>query len=70
MLEIIHIVAKRPPVLEKRLKALSTGVHEKFRVFLSAEPAGDPAYHIMPTSIYVNSELKAGTSHTPSVLVT
>jgi dynein heavy chain len=55
MLENIHLVAKWLPVLEKKLEALSTGAHEKFRVFLSAEPAGDPAYHIMPTSILQSS---------------
>ncbi|TPX70381.1 hypothetical protein SpCBS45565_g01824 [Spizellomyces sp. 'palustris'] len=51
MLENIHLVAKWLPILEKKLEALSTGSHPDFRVFLSAEPAGDPAYHIIPTSI-------------------
>ncbi|KAJ3158178.1 hypothetical protein HDU86_003133 [Geranomyces michiganensis] len=51
MLENIHLVAKWLPVLEKKLEALSTGSHPEFRVFLSAEPAGDPAYHIIPTAI-------------------
>ncbi|KAJ3220317.1 hypothetical protein HK099_004389 [Clydaea vesicula] len=51
MLENIHLVAKWLPILEKKLEHLSTGAHPDFRVFLSAEPAGDPAYHIMPTSI-------------------
>ena len=51
MLENIHLVAKWLPTLEKKLEALSVGAHPDFRVFLSAEPAGDPAYHIIPTSI-------------------
>ncbi|KAJ3023806.1 hypothetical protein HKX48_000940 [Thoreauomyces humboldtii] len=51
MLENIHLVAKWLPILEKKLEALSTGSHPNFRVFLSAEPAGDPAYHIIPTAI-------------------
>ena len=51
MLENIHLVAKWLPVLEKKLETLAVGAHETFRVFLSAEPAGDPAYHIIPTSI-------------------
>ncbi|KAJ3202267.1 hypothetical protein HDU82_007485 [Entophlyctis luteolus] len=51
MLENIHLVAKWLPILEKKLEALSTGSHPEFRVFLSAEPAGDPAYHIIPISI-------------------
>jgi dynein heavy chain len=41
--------------LEKKLEALSVGAHPDFRVFLSAEPAGDPAYHIIPTSILQSS---------------
>lgn len=51
MLENIHLVAKWLPTLEKKLEILSLGANENFRVFLSAEPAADPAYHIMPTSI-------------------
>ncbi|TPX33478.1 hypothetical protein SmJEL517_g03633 [Synchytrium microbalum] len=51
MLENIHLVAKWLPVLEKKLEQLAIGSSPEFRVFLSAEPAGDPAYHIMPTSI-------------------
>ncbi|KAJ3090810.1 hypothetical protein HK102_002597 [Quaeritorhiza haematococci] len=51
MLENIHLVAKWLPILEKKLEALSVGAHPDFRVFLSAEPAGDPAFHIIPTSI-------------------
>lgn len=51
MLENIHLVAKWLPILEKKLENLSNGAHPDFRVFLSAEPAGDPMYHIIPTSI-------------------
>ncbi|KAI8900476.1 dynein heavy chain and region D6 of dynein motor-domain-containing protein [Globomyces pollinis-pini] len=51
MLENIHLVAKWLPILEKKLEALSVGANSTFRVFLSAEPAGDPAYHIIPISI-------------------
>ena len=51
MLENIHLVSKWLPTLEKKLESLSTGSHPAFRVFLSAEPAADPAYHIIPTSI-------------------
>ncbi|KAI8914343.1 dynein heavy chain and region D6 of dynein motor-domain-containing protein [Gorgonomyces haynaldii] len=51
MLENIHLVAKWLPILEKKLEALSVGAHPDFRVILSAEPAGDPAYHIIPISI-------------------
>ncbi len=51
MLENIHLVAKWLPSLEKKLETLSIGANANFRVFLSAEPAGDPANHIIPTSI-------------------
>ncbi|KAI9353687.1 dynein heavy chain and region D6 of dynein motor-domain-containing protein [Obelidium mucronatum] len=51
MLENIHLVAKWLPILEKKLEALSVGSNPGFRVYLSAEPAGDPAYHIIPISI-------------------
>jgi len=51
MLENIHLVRKWLPVLAKKLEALSQGAHKDFRVFLSAEPAGDPSMHIIPTSI-------------------
>ncbi|KAJ3191413.1 hypothetical protein HK101_007802 [Irineochytrium annulatum] len=51
MLENIHLVAKWLPILEKKLEALSIGAHPDFRVFLSAEPAGDPQFHIIPISI-------------------
>ncbi|RKO94585.1 dynein heavy chain and region D6 of dynein motor-domain-containing protein [Blyttiomyces helicus] len=55
MLENIHLVAKWLPILEKKLEALSVGSHHDFRVFLSAEPAGDPAYHIIPISVLQSS---------------
>ncbi|KAJ3364693.1 hypothetical protein GGF32_001332 [Allomyces javanicus] len=51
MLQNIHLVAKWLPALEKKLEALTQDAHPNFRVYLSAEPAGDPAYHIIPTSI-------------------
>ncbi|KAL7754360.1 hypothetical protein RI367_000341 [Sorochytrium milnesiophthora] len=51
MLQNIHLVAKWLHTLEKKLEALTENPHPNFRVYLSAEPAGDPAYHIIPTSI-------------------
>lgn len=51
MLQNIHLTAKWLPVLEKKLESLSGSAHPDYRVFLSAEPAGDPAYHVIPTSI-------------------
>lgn len=51
MLENIHLVSKWLPVLEKKLETLSIGASPNFRVILSAEPAADASYHIIPTSI-------------------
>jgi len=51
MLQNIHLVVKWLPVLEKKLEAMAIGAHENLRVFLSAEPAGDPAYHVIPISM-------------------
>ncbi|KXS10801.1 hypothetical protein M427DRAFT_103173 [Gonapodya prolifera JEL478] len=51
MLQNIHLVVKWLPILDKKLEQLRESPHETFRVFLSAEPAGDPAAHVIPTSI-------------------
>ncbi|KAJ1516905.1 hypothetical protein HMI54_007793 [Coelomomyces lativittatus] len=55
MLQNIHLVSKWLPVLEKKLEALTQGAHHDFRVYLSAEPAADAAYHVIPTSILQSS---------------
>ena len=52
MLQNIHLVAKWLLVLEKKMEELfQTDIHPNFRLFLSAEPAADALYHIIPTSI-------------------
>jgi dynein heavy chain len=55
MLENIHLVAKWLPVLEKKLETISASAHPDYRVFLSAEPAADPAFHIIPITILQSS---------------
>eukprot|EP01135_Chromosphaera_perkinsii_P002940 Nk52_evm51s230 gene=Nk52_evmTU51s230 len=55
MLQNIHLVVKWLPQLEKKLEAVAEGSHPDFRVFLSAEPAGNPAAHVIPNGILQSS---------------
>ncbi|RKP21352.1 hypothetical protein ROZALSC1DRAFT_27237, partial [Rozella allomycis CSF55] len=55
MLQNIHLTVKWLPTLEKKLESLSQNSHPDFRVFLSAEPSADPAFHVIPTSILQSS---------------
>lgn len=55
MLENIHLVTKWLHTLEKKLEALSVNAHPNYRVFLSAEPAGDPSMHVIPISVLQSS---------------
>uniref|UniRef100_A0A1I8PDY1 Dynein beta chain, ciliary n=1 Tax=Stomoxys calcitrans TaxID=35570 RepID=A0A1I8PDY1_STOCA len=51
VLQNIHLVARWLPALEKKMEASLLDVHPDYRLFLSAEPAADPAYHILPQGI-------------------
>lgn len=51
VLQNIHLVAKWLSTLEKKMEATLEKAHPNYRLFLSAEPAGDPAYHIIPQGI-------------------
>lgn len=51
ILQNIHLVAKWLPSLEKKIEASLINVNSKYRLFLSAEPAGDPSAHILPQGI-------------------
>ncbi|XP_023292211.2 dynein beta chain, ciliary [Lucilia cuprina] len=51
ILQNIHLVAKWLSTLEKKMEASLIDVNPNYRLFLSAEPAGDPAYHILPQGI-------------------
>ncbi|KAL9894878.1 dynein beta chain, ciliary [Glossina fuscipes] len=51
ILQNIHLVARWLPSLEKKMEASLIDVNPSYRLFLSAEPAGDPAAHILPQGI-------------------
>eukprot|EP00050_Salpingoeca_kvevrii_P003770 m.233351 g.233351 ORF g.233351 m.233351 type:complete len:4592 (-) comp10879_c0_seq1:411-14186(-) len=51
VLENIHLVVKWLPALEKKIEECSLDAHENFRYYLTAEPASQPQYHIMPAGI-------------------
>lgn len=51
ILQNIHLVARWLPTLEKKMEASLIDVNPNYRLFLSAEPAADPAYHILPQGI-------------------
>ncbi|BHF75205.1 Dynein heavy chain 9, axonemal [Sparganum proliferum] len=55
VLQNIHLVAKWLPTLEKRLEEYGTTGHADYRVFISAEPASSPEYHIIPQGILENA---------------
>jgi dynein heavy chain len=55
VLQNIHLVSKWLSTLEKNLEEHSLTGHENFRMFISAEPAGDPAFHIIPQGKYFSS---------------
>ena len=48
ILQNIHLVAKWLSTLEKLLETYAIGSHPDFRVYVSAEPAGTRASHIIP----------------------
>ena len=51
----IHLVKTWLPQLEKQMEKLSENAHDKYRLFLSAEPASKPENHIIPQSILETS---------------
>ncbi|KAL8606951.1 hypothetical protein ACOMHN_041340 [Nucella lapillus] len=51
VLQNIHLVAKWLAKLEKKIEEYSEEGHENYRLFISAEPAGNPDYHIIPQGI-------------------
>ncbi|KAM7359981.1 dynein beta chain, ciliary isoform 2-T2 [Cochliomyia hominivorax] len=59
VLQNIHLVANWLPILEKLIERITAdGEHltdSKFRLFISAEPAPDPQYHIIPQGILESS---------------
>ncbi|XP_068092066.1 dynein axonemal heavy chain 11 isoform X2 [Hyperolius riggenbachi] len=55
ILQNVHLVAKWLVTLEKLLEKYSTGSHEDYRIFISAEPAASAEEHIIPQGILENS---------------
>ena len=51
VLQNIHLVKRWLPKLEKKIEELAEGSHENYRLFLSADPAPNPANHIIPQTI-------------------
>lgn len=49
------MVAKWLSKLEKKLEQYSEGSHPHYRVYISAEPAGEPSAHIIPQGILESS---------------
>ncbi|KAL5106320.1 hypothetical protein TcWFU_007241 [Taenia crassiceps] len=55
ILQNVHLVAKWLPAFEKLLEELIEGAHENYRVFISAEPASSPEFHVIPQGVLENS---------------
>ncbi|XP_033732158.1 dynein beta chain, ciliary-like [Pecten maximus] len=51
VLQNVHLVAKWLGTLEKKMETYSQESHENYRLYISAEPAGSPEYHIIPQGI-------------------
>ena len=52
------MVAKWLSALEKKLEESAEDAHNKYRVFISAEPAPTPDMHIIPQGEYRVSKIK------------
>ncbi|XP_054988433.1 dynein axonemal heavy chain 17 [Sorex araneus] len=55
ILQNIHLVARWLSTLDKKVERYSTGSHDDYRVFISAEPAPSPDSHIIPQGILENA---------------
>ncbi|XP_049624579.1 dynein axonemal heavy chain 17 [Suncus etruscus] len=55
ILQNIHLVARWLSTLDKKVERYSTGSHQDYRVFISAEPAPSPESHIIPQGILENA---------------
>ncbi|XP_062482469.1 dynein axonemal heavy chain 17 isoform X3 [Pezoporus occidentalis] len=55
ILQNIHLVARWLHMLDKRVEQYSTGSHNDYRLFMSAEPAPTPESHIIPQGLLENS---------------
>ncbi|KAB0805217.1 hypothetical protein PPYR_02187 [Photinus pyralis] len=55
ILQNIHLVARWLSNLEKKMEQNSEGAHENYRLYLSAEPGGDPHICVIPQGILESS---------------
>ncbi|VVC32244.1 Hypothetical protein CINCED_3A002285 [Cinara cedri] len=55
MLQNVHLVQNWLPILDKKMEASFENPHENYRLFISAEPASDPHYHIIPQGVLDSS---------------
>ena len=55
VLQNIHLVKTWLPRLEKKMEEICEGAHPNYRLFLSADPASNPANHCIPQSILETS---------------
>lgn len=55
ILQNIHLVKNWLATLEKKMEYCSEFADSSFRLFVSAEPSADPAYHIIPQGILESS---------------
>ncbi|GAB1297122.1 Dynein axonemal heavy chain 17 [Apodemus speciosus] len=55
ILQNIHLVARWLGILDKKVERYSSGSHEDYRVFISAEPAPSAEAHIIPQGILENA---------------
>ncbi|XP_041076181.1 dynein heavy chain 17, axonemal-like [Polyodon spathula] len=55
ILQNIHLVAKWLSTLDKKVELYSTGSHDDYRVYMSAEPAATPDSHIIPQGLLENA---------------
>lgn len=54
----MHLVKKWLPILDKKMEASFEHAHPNYRLFISAEPAADPLYHIIPQVLSFQNVLK------------
>lgn len=50
----MHLVQKWLPALDKKIESSFEQPHENYRIFISAEPAADPLYHIIPQVFFLS----------------
>lgn len=55
ILQNIHLVARWLPQLEKKMEQTNENSHENYRLYLSAEAAGDPMSNVLPQGILESS---------------